>query len=37
VVAPALAQAEQVFSHALGRISVDDLTRSAESFRDVAE
>ncbi len=37
VVAPALAQAEQVFSAALGRISVDDLTRAAESFRDVAE
>jgi Rrf2 family iron-sulfur cluster assembly transcriptional regulator len=37
VVTPALAQAEQVFSAALGRISVDDLTRAAESFRDVAE
>jgi Rrf2 family protein len=37
VVAPALAQAEQVFSAALGRISVDDLSRTAESFRDVAE
>jgi Rrf2 family protein len=37
VVVPALAQAEQVFSTALGRINVDDLTRSAGGFRDVAE
>jgi Rrf2 family protein len=37
VVAPALARAEQAFSAALDRINVDDLTRLAESFRDVAE
>lgn len=37
VVTPALAQAEQVFSAALARISIEDLTRAAESFRDVAE
>jgi Rrf2 family iron-sulfur cluster assembly transcriptional regulator len=33
VVTPALAQAEQAFSTALGRISVEDLARSAEAAR----
>jgi Rrf2 family protein len=37
VVAPALAQAEHTFSSALARISVEDLTRSAEGLRKVGE
>src|ERR1700741_4872130 len=37
VVAPALAQAEQSFAAALARISVEDLVRSAEGFRKIAE
>ena len=37
VVVPALAQAEQSFAAALGRISVEDLVRSAEGFRKTAE
>jgi len=37
VVAPALAQAEQSFAAALGRISVEDLVRSADGFRKSAE
>ena len=34
VVRPAVAQAEQAFSTALGRINIDDLVRKAEPFRD---
>jgi Rrf2 family iron-sulfur cluster assembly transcriptional regulator len=37
VVAPALAQAENAFSSALARITVDDLARSAERLRRAAE
>ena len=37
VVVPALAQAEQSFAAALARISVEDLVRSAEGFRKIAE
>jgi|SRR3954471_17602320 Rrf2 family protein len=37
VVAPALAQAEHTFSTALARISVEDLTRSAEGLRKAGE
>jgi Rrf2 family iron-sulfur cluster assembly transcriptional regulator len=37
VVAPALAQAEHAFSAALARISVEDLTRSAEGLRKAGE
>ena len=37
VVAPALAQAEHTFSSALARISVEDLTRSAEGLRKAGE
>ena len=37
VVMPALAQAEQTFSAALGRISVEDLTRSVENLRSPPE
>ena len=35
VVVPALAQAEKAFSAALSRISVEDLTHSAEGLRKV--
>jgi Rrf2 family iron-sulfur cluster assembly transcriptional regulator len=37
VVGPALAQAENAFATALGRISVEDLTRSAEALRKAGE
>jgi Rrf2 family iron-sulfur cluster assembly transcriptional regulator len=37
VVMPALAQAERAFSSALGCISVEQLTRSAEAMRQMAE
>jgi Rrf2 family protein len=37
VVMPALAQAELAFSTALGRISIEDLTRSAEGVRKSVE
>jgi Rrf2 family transcriptional regulator, iron-sulfur cluster assembly transcription factor len=37
VVAPALAEAERSFAAALGRISVEDLLRSAEGYRKTAE
>ena len=37
VLLPALAQAEQSFSAALSRISVDDLVRNAESLRKTGE
>ncbi len=37
VVMPALAQAEQAFSAALSRISVEDLTRSAQAGRRAAQ
>ncbi len=37
VVAPALAEAEAAFSSALARITVEDLTRSAERFRKAGE
>jgi len=37
VVIPALDQAEHAFSSALARISVEDLVRSAEGFRKIAE
>ena len=37
VVVPALAQAEQSFAAALARVSVEDLVRSAEGFRKIAE
>ena len=33
VVMPALAQAEHAFSHALGRITIEDLVHSAEGLR----
>ncbi len=33
VVIPAVGQAEQAFAMALGKISLDDLTRRAETFR----
>lgn len=36
VVRPAVAQAERAFSTALSRISIDDLTRKAEPFREVS-
>lgn len=34
VVLPAVGQAERAFSSALSRISLDDLTRKAETFKD---
>jgi hypothetical protein len=34
---PALAQAEQAFSSALGGINIEQLTRNAEAMRQVAE
>jgi Rrf2 family protein len=37
VVVPALAQAEQSFAAALARISVEDLVRSSEGYRKIAE
>jgi Rrf2 family protein len=37
VVLPALAQAEQAFSTALGRISIEELAQSAEGFRKAGE
>jgi Rrf2 family protein len=37
VVMPALAQAEQAFSSALGGISIEQLTRNAEGMRQGAE
>jgi Rrf2 family protein len=37
VVGPALAQAEHAFSAALARISVEDLTRTAEGLRKAGE
>jgi Rrf2 family protein len=37
VVMPALAQAEQAFSSALDGISIEQLTRSAEAMRQLAE
>ena len=37
VVGPALAQAESTFSHALSRISVEDLARAAGSMRKSRE
>jgi len=37
VVVPALAEAERSFAAALGRISVEDLVRSAEGYRKIAE
>jgi len=37
VLLPALAQAEQSFAAALGRISVEDLVRTAEGLRKTAE
>jgi Rrf2 family iron-sulfur cluster assembly transcriptional regulator len=36
VVKPAVAQAERAFSSALSRISIDDLARKAESFKDAS-
>jgi Rrf2 family iron-sulfur cluster assembly transcriptional regulator len=37
VIAPALAQAENAFAHALSRITVEDLTQSAEELRKAGE
>jgi Rrf2 family iron-sulfur cluster assembly transcriptional regulator len=37
VVMPALAQAERAFSSALGGINIEQLTRSAEGMRQMAE
>ena len=37
VVGPAIAQAEHAFSHALSRISVEDLTRAAAALRKAGE
>jgi Rrf2 family protein len=37
VVMPALAQAEQAFSLALGRLNIEELTRAAESVKKAAE
>jgi DNA-binding IscR family transcriptional regulator len=37
VVAPALAQAENAFANALSRITVEDLTQSAEQLRKAGE
>jgi len=37
VVMPALAEAERSFAAALGRITVEDLVRSAEGYRKIAE
>jgi Rrf2 family protein len=36
VVMPALAQAEEAFSHALGRLNIEELTRAAESLKKAA-
>jgi Rrf2 family protein len=37
VIMPALAQAEQVFSHALAQLSIEELLRSAEGSAKAAE